>query len=79
MASNSVVAISKWFSKRCHAGGVKNRTAHDIREAGDNIPAEADCSAYQIMLMHGHSESRMSENFTCGVERPDSARQAMEQ
>ena len=49
MASNSVVAISQWFSKRCHAGGVKNRTAHDIRETGDNIPAEAGCSAYQIM------------------------------
>jgi len=66
------------FSKWCRAAGLENRTAHGIRKAAGNILAEAGCSQYQIMAIHGHSESRTPEVYTKGVDRDELAAAGME-
>ena len=76
-AFSSADAISQRFSKWCKEAGLQNRTAHGIRKAVGHILAEAGCTQYQIMAIHGHSESRTSEVYTRAVERPELARQAM--
>ena len=73
---SSADAISQRFSKWCKDAGLENRTAHGIRKAVGNILAEAGCTQYQIMAIHGHSESRTSEVYTRAVERPELAKQA---
>ncbi len=70
-------AISQRFSKWCREAGLQNRTAHGIRKAVGHILAEAGCTQYQIMAIHGHSESRTSEVYTRAVERPELAKQAI--
>ncbi len=57
------------FSKWCRQAGLENRTAHGIRKAVGSILAEAGCTQYQNMTIHGHSESRTSEIYTRAVER----------
>lgn len=74
---SSADAISQRFSKWCKEAGLQNRTAHGIRKAVGHILAEAGCTQYQIMAIHGHSESRTSEVYTRAVERPELARQAI--
>lgn len=74
---SSADAISQRFSKWCKEAGLQNRTAHGIRKAVGHILAEAGCTQYQIMAIHGHSESRTSEVYTRSVERPELARQAI--
>ena len=74
---SSADAISQRFSKWCREAGLENRTAHGIRKAVGHILAEAGCTQYQIMAIHGHSESRTSEVYTRAVERPELARQAI--
>jgi len=71
-------AMSQMFSKWCRQAGLENRTTHGIRKAVGSILAEAGCTPYQIMAIHGHSESRTSEIYTRAVERPELARQGME-
>lgn len=73
----SADAISQRFSKWCKEAGLENRTAHGIRKAVGHILAEAGCTQYQIMAIHGHSESRTSEVYTRAVERPELAKQAI--
>lgn len=74
---SSADAMSQKFSKWCREAGLENRTAHGIRKAVGHILAEAGCTQYQIMAIHGHSESRTSEVYTRSVERPELARQAI--
>ncbi len=74
---SSADAISQRFSKWCKEAGLQNRTAHGIRKAVGHILAESGCTQYQIMAIHGHSESRTSEVYTRAVERPELARQAI--
>jgi hypothetical protein len=66
------------FSKWCRQAGLENRTANGIRKAVGSILAEAGCTQYQNMAIHGHSESRTSEIYTRAVERPELARQGLE-
>jgi len=42
------------------------------------ILAEAGCTQYQIMAIHGHTESCTSEIYTRGAARPELTRQGME-
>ena len=74
---SSADAISQRFSKWCREAGLENRTAHGVRKAVGHILAEAGCTQYQIMAIHGHSESRTSEVYTRAVERPELAKQAI--
>ena len=74
---SSADAISQRFSKWCREAGLQNRTAHGIRKAVGHILAESGCTQYQIMAIHGHSESRTSEVYTKAVQRPELAKQAI--
>ena len=71
-------ALSQVFSKWCKQAGMENRTAHGVRKAVGHLLAEAGCSQYQIMAIHGHTESRTSEVYTIGVQRRKLAIQAMQ-
>lgn len=71
-------ALSQVFSKWCKQAGMENRTAHGVRKAVGHLLAEAGCSQYQIMAIHGHTESRTSEVYTVGVQRRKLAIQAMQ-
>ena len=73
----SADVMSQRFSKRAREAGLKNRTAHGVRKAVGQLLAEAGCNQYQIMAIHGHTESRTSETYTKSASRPNLARQAM--
>ena len=74
----SADAMSPRFSKWCREAGLEGKTAHGVRKAVGYLLAEAGRTQYQIMAVHGHTESRTSEVYTKGVERPELARQAIE-
>lgn len=71
-------AMSMKFRKWCKEAGLENRSAHGVRKAVGYMLAEAGRTQYQIMAVHGHSESRTSEIYTKGAKRPELARQAFE-
>ena len=77
-AFSTADSMSQAFSKWARQAGLENRTAHGIRKAVGNILAGAGCTQYQIMSIHGHSESRTSEIYTKDVERPQLAAAAMQ-
>ena len=70
--------MSQRFSKWAREAGLENRTAHGIRKAVGQLLAEAGCNQYQIMAIHGHTESRTSEIYTKSASRPELARKAMQ-
>lgn len=70
-------ALGQRFKKWCREAGIKNRSAHGIRKAAGHLLAEAGCSQYQIMAIHGHTQARTSEVYTRGVERWTLAADAM--
>ena len=65
------------FRKWCDEAGLRNRTSHGIRKAAGNLLAQAGCTQYQIMSIHGHTQAKTSEVYTKGVERWKLASDAM--
>lgn len=74
-ASADVMSIL--FRRWCLEAGLKNRSAHGIRKSAGHLLAEAGCSQYHIMVIHGHTQAKTSEIYTKGVERRRLARDAM--
>lgn len=62
-------SMSVMFIRWCRQAGLENRSAHGIRKAVGEILAELGCTQYEIMEVHGHTESRTSEVYTKGVQR----------
>ncbi len=67
--------MRKWCST---AGLPKGISAHGIRKSIGSMMAEADCSNYQIMAVHGHSDPRSSEYYTRRARRRKLAEQGRE-
>ena len=65
----SADAMSQSFSKWCREAGLEGKTAHGVRKAVGYMLAEAGCTQYQIMAVHGHTESRTSEIYTRAASR----------
>lgn len=70
-------SMSAMFIRWCKQAGLKNRSAHGIRKAVGEILAEQGCTQYEIMAVHGHTQSATSEIYTKGVQRWRLAQGAM--
>jgi len=70
-------ALGQKFRKRCRAAGLEERSSHGIRKAAGHLLAQAGCTQYQIMSIHGHTQAKTSEVYTKGVERWRMAADAM--
>ena len=57
------------FKKWCTQAGLENMSSHGIRKAVGKLLAEEGCSQYQIMAVHGHTDSKTSSVYTQGAER----------
>ena len=64
--------MRKWCSS---AGLPEGISAHGVRKSIGSMMAEADCSNYQIMAVHGHSDPRSSEYYTRRARRRKLAEQ----
>lgn len=53
-------------------------SAHGIRKAVGSLLAEAGCTQYEIMALHGHSDPKTSEIYTRSVDRLRLAEQALD-
>lgn len=62
-------ALGQRFRKWCDQAGLYNLSSHGIRKAAGHLLAQAGCSQYQIMAIHGHTQAKTSEVYTKGVER----------
>lgn len=67
--------LRKW---RRSANLPEGISAHGIRKSIGSMMAEADCSNYQIMAVHGHSDPRSSEYYTRRARRRKLAEQGRE-
>ena len=63
---------------RRSAGLPEGISSHGVRKATGSMMAEADCSQYQIMAVHGHSDPRSSEIYTRRARRRRLAEQGRE-
>lgn len=64
--------MRKW---RRSAGLPEGISSHGVRKSVGSIMVEADCSNYQIMAVHGHSDPRSSEIYTRRARRRKLAEQ----
>lgn len=52
-----------------HSTGVPDQySSHGIRKAVGTFLAEAGCTQYEIMALHGHGDPKASEIFTRSVD-----------
>ncbi len=51
--------------------------SHGIRKAVGTILAEAGCTLYEIMALHGHGDPKASEIYTRSVDRRKLVESAM--
>lgn len=58
--------MKKWITE---AGLPDDISAHGVRKTVGTLMAEAGCSNYQIMAVHGHSSPKASEIYTRGARR----------
>ncbi|MDW3204618.1 MAG: tyrosine-type recombinase/integrase [Alphaproteobacteria bacterium] len=71
-------SLGQVFRRWCREAGLENRSPHGIRKAAGHLLAQAGCSQYHIMTIHGHSEARTSEIYTAGIRRAALAADAMQ-
>ena len=69
-------SLSHIFKKWCAQAGLPHLSAHGVRKAVGTILAESGCSQYEIMAIHGHTESKTSEIYTRGADRRELTKQA---
>ena len=62
-------SMSAMFKRWCRDAGLGHLSAHGVRKGLAEVLAEPGCSQYEIMAIHGHSETRISEVYTRWVER----------
>ncbi len=70
-------SLGQLFRRWCRDAGLEGRSSHGIRKAAGHLLAQAGCSQYQIMSIHGHTQAQTSEVYTKGVERWKMAADAM--
>lgn len=67
------------FKSWCREAGLPDDlSAHGIRKAVGSLLAEAGCTQYEIMALHGHSDPKTSEIYTRSVDRLRLAEQALD-
>jgi len=66
--------MKKWITE---AGLPDNIATHGVRKTIGAMMAEADCSNYQIMAVHGHTSPKASEVYTRKAKRRVLAEQAL--
>jgi integrase len=62
-------ALRNRFKKWCRAAGLEDRSSHGIRKAAGELMALAGATQYEIMAVHGHTNSTTSQVYTKSVER----------
>ncbi len=66
------------FRSWCREAGVPDEfSSHGVRKAVGTVLAEAGCSQYEIMALHGHSDPKTSEIYTRSVNRRKLVESAM--
>ena len=68
-AFGNAKSLGQRFSVWCKEAGLIGLSAHGVRKAVGHLLAEAECTQYQIMTIHGHTQAKTSEVYTKGVER----------
>ncbi|MFH1806873.1 MAG: tyrosine-type recombinase/integrase [Pseudomonadota bacterium] len=73
----SAKGLANRFKKWCLEAGLPDRSSHGIRKATGTLLAEEGCSTYEIMSIHGHTDSKTSDVYTKTINRRKLARTAM--
>lgn len=74
----SAKAMQNRFDKWVSEAGLTKRTAHGVRKAAGHTLAEMTGSAYAVMSVLGHSNTKTGEVYTKGANRRKLAGQAMD-
>lgn len=73
----SAEGVRNRFKKWCNDAGLGHLSSHGIRKAAGTLLAEEGCTTYEIMSIHGHTESKTSEIYTKAASRKKLAKTAM--
>ncbi len=65
----SIAGFGNWFSDRCRAAGLVDKSAHGLRKAGATRAAEAGATAHQLMAMFGWRTLAEAEHYTRAADR----------
>lgn len=71
-------AFGNKFASWVKQAGLADRSSHGIRKAAGELMAEAGCSQYEVMSVHGHTNAKTSEVYTSGADRARLAASAMQ-
>jgi len=74
----AVAGFGAKFKKWTTAAGIGHLSAHGIRKAAGALLAEAGCTEYEIMAIHGHADAKTSAIYTKTADRILLAKNAME-